>query len=261
MVMQIHSKAGDMSTILTPDDLVLAIDTATPVQSLAIVKGKAVLFEASIQSVTKEGPGLLSLVDAALKQCELRIEDIARFVVSRGPGAFTGLRVSMAMLKSMALTLEKPLYAASSLEAIAREALPSHEIVASCIDARRGELYVSFWGPKDGTVQAISDELLMKPADFAAYVAQMFPGQKLNCVGTAFPNYTAKLMDLCDNIICRPQNPRAAALARIILDRYPAEMPDIALESLEPRYIRMDDFVLPKPFDFNQPTQFRADHK
>ena len=250
-----------MNTTLTPDDLVLAIDTATPVQSLSIVRGKSVLFEASIQSVNKEGPGLLALVDAALKQCELRIEDMARFVVSRGPGAFTGLRVSMAMLKSMALTLDKPLYAASSLEAIALDALPAHEIVAACIDARRGELYVSFWGPKDGTVQAISDELLMKPGDFAAYIAQMFPGQKICCVGTAFPNYTAKLSALCDNIVCRPQTPRASVLAQIVLRQHPDSMPDIALESLEPRYIRMDDFVLPKPFDFNQPTQFRADRK
>ena len=249
-----------MEKTFTPDDLVLAIDTATPVQSLAIVKGKSVLYEAAVQPVTKEGPGLLSLVDAALKHCELRIENIDRFAVSRGPGAFTGLRVSMAMLKSMALTLDKPLYAASSLEAIARDAAPSHEIIASCIDARRGELYVAFYRANNG-FEPLSDELLLKPEDFAAYVKQMFAGQKINCVGSAFPHYTAKLMALCDNIVCRPQSPRSSQLARIVLDRFPDAQPDIPLEALEPRYIRMDDFVLPKPFDFSQPTQFRAERK
>ena len=108
-------------SVISPDSVVLAIETSTPIQSLAIVHRGNVLFEARIQSQYKEGPGLLSLLDAALKQCQLKLEDIDRFVVSRGPGAFTGLRVSMAMLKSLALTLDKPLYAASSLEAIAKD--------------------------------------------------------------------------------------------------------------------------------------------
>ena len=122
---------------MLPDSLVLALDTATPMQSLALVRGSRVLFEAFIPSQSHEGPGLLSLVDLALHQTGCTLQDIDRFAVSRGPGAFTGLRVSMAMLKSLALTLNKPLYAASSLEAIAFAALPTTaDVLAACIDAR-----------------------------------------------------------------------------------------------------------------------------
>ena len=102
------------------ESLILSIDTATPTQSVAVLRGMRILFEASVNRDTKEGPGLLSLVDVALSQCSLRVADIDRFVVSRGPGAFTGVRVSMAMLKSFALTLDKPLYGLSSLDALAR---------------------------------------------------------------------------------------------------------------------------------------------
>ena len=241
--------------MLTSDSLILALDTATPVQSLAITRGTTILFEAFSRSQNKEGPGLLSLVDDALRHCELKIADIERFVVSRGPGAFTGLRVSMAMLKSLALTLDKPLYAASSLDAIARDALPACGITAACIDARRGELYVAFYRYDNG-IQKLSDELLLKPADFIEYMDHAFPGQTVTCVGPAFPTYTQKLLSLCDRLIIRNSNPRAAMLAHIVLEQFPDSLPDVPLEALEPKYIRMDDFEVPKPFDFTQP-QYR----
>lgn len=245
--------------MIQSDSLVLSLDTATPVQSLAIVRGQNILFEAFCRSQTKDGPGLLSLVDAALHHCELKIADIDCFVVSRGPGAFTGLRVSMAMLKSLALTLNKSLYAASSLEAIAYDAMPVNAVFASCIDARRGELYVSFHAFKDGKIENLSDEMLVKPEDFVAYVDRVYPDQTVVCVGPAFPNYTKKLTALCPRLLVRSANPRAATLARIVFDRNLNSEPDVPLEALEPKYIRMDDFELPKPFDFNQPGQFRAD--
>ncbi len=245
--------------MISPDSLILSLDTATPVQSLAIVRGQNILFEAFCRSQMKDGPGLLSLVDAALHHCELKLADIDRFVVSRGPGAFTGLRVSMAMLKSLALTLDKPLYAASSLEAIAYDALPVNAVFASCIDARRGEIYTAFYGWKNGKIESLSDEMLVKPEEFVAYVNRVYPEQDVVCVGPAFPNYSKKLTALCSRLIVRSANVRAAMLARIILDRFPNEQPDVPLEALEPKYIRMDDFELPKPFDFSQPGQFRAD--
>ena len=249
------------SPVISPDSLVLAIDTATPTQSLAIVHQNSVLFEARIQSQSKEGPGLLSLLDAALKQCQIKLEDIDRFVVSRGPGAFTGLRVSMAMLKSLALTLNKPLYAASSLEAIARDNVPCMHILASCIDARRGEIYAAFYLYLDMTIQPLTEEMLFKPEDFVQYVQTHFPGQSIQCVGTAFPHYSNKLTTLSEQLCCRPSSPNAAMLAQIVLEKCPDSMPDIPLEALEPKYIRMDDFALPAPFDFSQPKQYRANHK
>ena len=238
---------------------ILSLDTATPVQSLAILNGSEVLFEAFTKASTKDGPGLLSLVDQALKHCCLKVSDIDRFVVSRGPGAFTGLRVSMAMLKSLALTLDRPLYAGSSLDALACSCLPSAGVVAACIDARRGEIYVAFYEMADGAPKALSEELLMRPEDLAAYVARVYPGQKILCSGTAFPGYSKKLAQMTDQLMFRPDSPSAAMLARRVMEKFGDDAPDIPLEALEPKYIRLEDFELPKPFDFCQPGQFRHD--
>lgn len=235
---------------ISESSLILAVDTATPVQSLAVMSGKKVLFEAQSFQVNKEGPGLLSLIDGALRHCGLELASMDRFVVSRGPGAFTGLRVSMALLKSFAFCLNRPLYAASSLEALALDACPSDSIIASCIDARRGEIYVSFYVTEGEKLVAISEELLLKPEDFSEYIRHAFSGRQIFCVGTAFPHYSEKLKSLCPGILCRPANIRASQLGNIILERFENDLPDVALEALEPKYIRIEDFALPKPFDF-----------
>ena len=241
---------------ISADSLVLAIDTATPVQSVALVRQQRVLFEAQAPSVHAEGPGLLALVDAALRHTELRIHDVDRFVVSRGPGAFSGLRVSMAMLKSFALTLDRPLYSVSSLEALARDAMPAGHLVAACIDARRGEIYTAFYRFQDGRPVAVTDELLLKPAELAAFAQDTFPGEFVVCIGSAFPHYEKAVS--AQNLCCRPAAPRAAILAQIVLDRFPTQLPDVPIEALEPKYIRIDDFALPKPFDFSTPESQKS---
>jgi len=247
------------STNIHPGNVVLAIDTASPIQALALTRGQDILFEAAAKPPTKDGKSLLSLVDAALKYCALSIHDVERLVVSRGPGAFTGLRVSMAMLKAFALTRNIPLYAASSLEAIACQASPFEGILAPCIDARRGEIYAAFFRQTPNGLKNLTDELLLKPSDFAQIIDTHFPQIPILCLGPAFPNYQLKLTALSPHLVfpLLPTPPSASALAHLILERYPNTPPDVALESLEPRYIRMDDFALPTPFDFTKPEQFR----
>ncbi len=239
----------------TPHDLTLALDTASPIQSLALTRGQDILFESTSRSVSKDGPGLLTLVDTALRYCHVTIKDVERLVVSRGPGAFTGLRVSMAMLKSFAMTLDIPLYAGSTLEALARAAQPFKGIIAPCIDARRGEIYTAFYRQNDGHPAPISDELLVSPAAFIEYVDKHYPDEDILCFGPAFPTYRHKLTPTQARLHFTemPVAPRAAALAFAVLEKYPDTLPDVPLESLEPKYIRLDDFVLPQPFDFSQP--------
>ncbi len=239
------------------ESLILAIDTATPTQSLAILRGSRVVFEALANRESKEGPGLLSLVDAALSQCELRIGDIDRFVVSRGPGAFTGVRVSMAMLKSFALTLDRPLYGLSSLDAIARTAVAPFCVTAACIDARRGEIYASFYREVDGRCEQITDELLLRPEAFGELTLKMFPDMPIFCIGTAFPHYGDCLTKINPSLCCRYAAPSAASLGLNMVEVYEDKLPDQSLESLEPRYIRIEDFATPQPFDFSTPGQFR----
>ncbi|MFA7254492.1 MAG: tRNA (adenosine(37)-N6)-threonylcarbamoyltransferase complex dimerization subunit type 1 TsaB [Candidatus Omnitrophota bacterium] len=120
----------------------LAIETSSPTLSVAIKKSGAKLRHATVQGYMKHAENLLPVIDRLLKKEKLKIGDINVYLISRGPGSFTGLRIGFATLKGFLATCPKPCYGAFSLDVIAagiKEKTPSN--LAVCVDARRGKLY------------------------------------------------------------------------------------------------------------------------
>jgi tRNA threonylcarbamoyladenosine biosynthesis protein TsaB len=120
----------------------LAIETSGPVLSVAIKKSGAKLRHATVQGYMKHAENLLPVIDRLLKKEGLKIGDIDAFLISRGPGSFTGLRIGFATLKGFLATRPKPCYGALSLDVLAagvKDPKPSNLNV--CVDARRGKLY------------------------------------------------------------------------------------------------------------------------
>ncbi|MFA5624270.1 MAG: tRNA (adenosine(37)-N6)-threonylcarbamoyltransferase complex dimerization subunit type 1 TsaB [Bradymonadales bacterium] len=239
------------STKYHPDNLVLSVDSSSPVQSVAIVRGKEILCDFSVKPSNREGPSLLSLIDYALKHCSLRIHDVERFVVCRGPGAFTSLRVSMALLKSFALSLDRPLYAASSLDALAARLPYCSKLLCSCIDARRGELYVAFYRSEGASLKSVSQELLLSPKALCEYAVKHYPNEEILFIGSGADARRREIEAMLGtNALWHERSfaPSAVNMALEILKTYPQDPPPIALESLEPTYVRVESFVLAKPF-------------
>ena len=127
----------------------LAIETSSPTLSVAIKKSGGKLRHATVQGYMKHAENLLPVIDRLLKKEKLEIGDINTFLISRGPGSFTGLRIGFATLKGFLATCPKPCYGALSLDVIATGikpagtdlALKGHENLTVCLDARRGKLY------------------------------------------------------------------------------------------------------------------------
>jgi len=70
------------------------------------------------------------------------VKDLDGFAVCHGPGSFTGLRIGVAVLKTMAQALQKPILGISSLELIVlpyRAAWPG--TILSILPCRKGEVY------------------------------------------------------------------------------------------------------------------------
>ncbi len=131
----------------------LAIETSGPTLSVAIKKRGSKIRQATVKGYMKHAENLLPVIDRLLKKEKLKIGDIDVFLISRGPGSFTGLRIGFATLKGFLATRPKPCYGAFSLDAIAagikgsgtffskrkRCLTPSNLTV--CLDARRGKIY------------------------------------------------------------------------------------------------------------------------
>ena len=119
----------------------LAIETSTPLGSVALGDSENILAEIALGVQTRHSEELLPAIDFMLRTARVDRRQIEGIVVGGGPGSFTGLRIAAASAKAMATALKVPLFAYSGLAALAAGVAQSDRIVCALFDARRGEVY------------------------------------------------------------------------------------------------------------------------
>lgn len=99
--------------------IILSIETSTKACSAAIHQdGK--LFSVSELYNEKSSSGMLTtLIEHVVKTASLTLQDVDAIAVAKGPGSYTGLRIGVSTAKGLCFTLEKPLIAINTLEAMA----------------------------------------------------------------------------------------------------------------------------------------------
>jgi tRNA threonylcarbamoyl adenosine modification protein YeaZ len=121
------------------DGLVLALDAASPVVSVAVGHGGEVLAAASVP-LQHSSTQLLTLVAEALKAAAAQPADLAGIVALAGPGSFTGLRVGLATALGLVQGLGVRAHAVPTLTALAAASeAPPGGLVIAAVDALRGE--------------------------------------------------------------------------------------------------------------------------
>jgi tRNA threonylcarbamoyladenosine biosynthesis protein TsaB len=126
--------------------LILAFDTATDVATSALVWDGEVLGELASRPVS-----VLEDVDALLRRGGVRDSQLEGIVVGTGPGSFTGLRMGLAIARTLAFSLDIGLAGVSTLDALAAGAPGATPV----IDARRREVFALVGG--EPAVAAPSD--------------------------------------------------------------------------------------------------------
>jgi tRNA threonylcarbamoyladenosine biosynthesis protein TsaB len=122
---------------------ILAIDTSTLTAALAVARADGAEFLAETDPALKHGRSLVPAIQALLREASLALRELDALAVGQGPGSYTGLRIGLTVVKTLAYTLGKPLYALDSLEAVARNAPPQAHRVAVVADAQRETLYTA----------------------------------------------------------------------------------------------------------------------
>ena len=115
---------------------------------------------------------LLPWITELLKQEGITLRDLEAIAVGIGPGAFTGVRLAVAVVQGLALASQLPVAPVTSLDAIAASAIDhrllqtrdasKHEFMVA-IDARMGEVYWANYILRK-TGQAGSDTIVLPEA-------------------------------------------------------------------------------------------------
>ncbi|MDE2853583.1 MAG: tRNA (adenosine(37)-N6)-threonylcarbamoyltransferase complex dimerization subunit type 1 TsaB [Chloroflexota bacterium] len=106
--------------------MLLALDTATPLLSIALHDGDALAAEYTFDAGRRHGELLAPQVKRMMAQVNVAAGDLRALAVSVGPGSYTGTRIGVALAKGMAAPSELPLVPATTLATVLA-AQPTHQ--------------------------------------------------------------------------------------------------------------------------------------
>lgn len=120
---------------------ILAVETATRCQSVAIVDEQQVLAEGRHPDCASHASVLVPTIDHLLQSTNLSLGQLDGLAVSIGPGSFTGLRVGLSTMLGFRLATQLPLVTVSTLEAMAWNLKGEKRVICPTLKASRGEVY------------------------------------------------------------------------------------------------------------------------
>lgn len=169
-----------------------AIETSTAVGGVALLDGDRLVAEVRLGRERGLGERLVALLDRALTDGELRVEDLDAIAVSVGPGSYTGIRIGVAVAKGLALGAPVQLAAVSSLEALAAGAAETTGLVCPVVDAKKGQVYAALFrrGP-EGLARATPD--LVVTIEQLAHCIESEPAADVLLLGDGLDRYGAEL--------------------------------------------------------------------
>ncbi len=120
--------------------VLLAIDTASQVMSLALHDGHQIAYEASWRTPNNHTTELTPAIQVALKRAGLTAPELSGLAVAQGPGSFTGLRIGLGVAKGLAQAVGRPLVAIPSLDIVAAAVPPFDGALVVVLQAGRGRV-------------------------------------------------------------------------------------------------------------------------
>jgi tRNA threonylcarbamoyladenosine biosynthesis protein TsaB len=116
----------------------LLLDTGSPLVSVAVAREGVVVAERAVEQ-HRSSALLLDLVQEALAEAGIGVQELGGIAALRGPGSFTGLRIGLATALGLHQALGVPATALPTLQALAASAPAAGETVIAAVDALRGE--------------------------------------------------------------------------------------------------------------------------
>lgn len=137
---------------------ILAIESATVTASCAVSEDEVVLGEYTLNHKKTHSEKLMPLIEALMKELELKIQDIDVIAISEGPGSYTGLRIGAAIAKSMAYAVNIPIANVPTTKSLAGNIYDLNKLIVPVMDAKGGRIYTGIYRFENGELVTVKEQ-------------------------------------------------------------------------------------------------------
>ena len=211
----------------------LAINTASRMTSIALLKDKKVLREESWESKNDEAeklmPAIAEICGGGLRgglSAGPTFKDLDKIIVVKGPGSFTGLRIGIIVANMISYLQQIPIYSIDMYNFLRIAYGPAHD-TALVLFAGKSEISIQFKKNDKPIISKISEaQKLLKERKIKKIFGELFPEQK-----EALKNFK----------FIKPKLTFGEAILKIQTKNLEKS------KIVEPLYIKSPDISIPKP--------------
>ena len=185
---------------------ILAIDTCTDVATVTLSLS-GVKTSRMVSDIAKSSGHILKLCDEVFSEANTKLSEVDFIAYTKGPGAFTGVRMCIGVVQGLSLACNIPTLGFSTLELLGYRASKKFNTqkVATAIDARMGEVYWAVYLEgivksericKPEQVDKLSAEFVGVGSGWKIYKDSLIKASEIKCVEPDFYPDSSDLVDL-----------------------------------------------------------------
>ena len=185
---------------------ILAIDTCTDVATVTLSLS-GVKTSRMVSDIAKSSGHILKLCDEVFSEADTKLSEVDFIAYTKGPGAFTGVRMCIGVVQGLSLACNIPTLGFSTLELLGYRASKKFNTqkVATAIDARMGEVYWAVYLEgivksericKPEQVDKLSAEFVGVGSGWKIYKDSLIKASEIKCVEPDFYPDSSDLVDL-----------------------------------------------------------------
>ncbi len=214
---------------------ILAVETATRCQSVALMDETVLLAQQNQENCSSHASSLIPAIQTLLASLQCLFSAVEGLAVSVGPGSFTGLRVGLSTMVGFRTVTGLPLVTVPTLEAMAWNLRTSAYPVCPMLVARTNEVYWAQFQWKGGHVVRLLDDQVGTIQDVMDSIRQ-----PTVLFGEGWLRHQRAIMEaLGDLVICgssESMNPSAYHVGLASLDSF--QTGKLAGAHISPHYVQ-----------------------
>lgn len=187
--------------------LTLAITTTTKLASLSLHSEDKVLGEIRIEVSKTHSTTIIDQVDSLLSWTGKKLDDIKNVLVSIGPGSFTGVRITIAVVKGLFFGKDVNFFNVNELEALAYQSyfcceneINENDKIYALISAGKEKIYYAKYNVKEkNNLERIGDYLVGKIDDVIQEVLETQNEKNIYFIGDTVINFKDRIQKKLEN--------------------------------------------------------------